>query len=752
MKLKKFISSSLVIGLLLNSTPASFAGILSEDGRYETFEGNNITIDNILEEDKVDIEIEGNTMVNLVKMPSITKRTIEVTTGWPTILADFTNKNNIKPNTTYTYIVDVSVSNASDNFHTYINMDYLDSNNKSIYHDMRKSQIIGNGKSTFIKTFTTNDDAVKFNNLFIVADTTDGNVSSGTQTVTNMILLEGDYSNTYVDYFEGIKSVAEKADGTSELEIRSNNKNLLNLLDLKIGEKQNVQASEIQSNSLKINVLPENTATYASVYFDGMRFIPGVRYRLSGKCEINKGNGISPVFSIRDVSYDSYLVNGLVDKNGNINATFTATNYRHRVEFFSGNHKGDISDIEVVFKDLQITIDDNNIKEYEPYSLYSTKISLDEPLRALPNGVKDRIVKRNGQWVIERNYGEIVFDGSNDENWFIPEAQTGGNSILFRCKDKTDNKIVNGFSYPNLIADKLTTLTPREAFGWDGDGNLEGVSTGTEYLDGFDIRISKSKLNSVDVNGFKEWLFNNNIKIIYELDKPVYEPLNIDLSLYTYLDITHISNSSTIPANMKVTVDRVVNRATEAIELAKINPTVANISQARMWSNLLKESTVKDELNNEINSITNIEDFQLEKKTATANVDIYIKSENMLSMSLSTNSITFSDYSGVEDIELNNAVNISINSSLPYQLNSYLLTEIENNDKSNRIEKDLLNIKSSSDVDYKVFNDINNKLVLKDNCDAGNNKLHSVDLKLKGSQAHKADIYKAVIKFEAEQK
>ena len=741
MKFKKLISSSLAIGLLFNTTLTSFASVLSEDGRYETFEGNNIAIDEVLEEDKVDVEIEGNTMVNLVKMPSVTKKTIEVTTGCPTILADFTNKNNIKPNTTYTYIVDVSVSNASDNFHTYINMDYLDSNNKSIYHDMRKSQIIGNGKSTFIKTFTTNDDAVKFNNLFIVADTTDGNLSSGTQTVTNMILLEGDYSNTYTNYFEGMKSVAEKADGTSELEIKSNNKNLLNLLDLKIGEKENVRASEIQSNSLKINVLPENTANYASVYFDGMRFIPGVRYRISGKCEINKGNGISPIFSIRDISYDSYLVSGLVDENGNINATFTATNYRHRVEFFSGNHKGDISDIEVIFKDLQITIDDNSIVEYEPYNLYNTRISLNEPLRGLPNGVKDRIIKRNGQWVVERNCKEHILDGN--ERWDIEDSSLNNltNVVRFMCHvyDKdlklSDNNIVS-------------TLGSNSRYSKD----IQGIYTDSTYSGKLWVHVNRDALDDLSVESFKKFLSENNISFVSTLSEPIYEPLNIDSTINLYLNTTHISNSSTIPANMKATIDRAINRAVDAIELAKANPTVENLSKARMWSNLLDDSIKKDELQSEINNITNIEDLQLERKTVTSNIDVYIKSENMLLMSLSTNSITFNDYSGVEDIELNNAVNITINSSLPYQLNSYLLNEIENSDKSNRIEKDLLNIKINKDSDYKTFNDINEKLILEDDCEAGNNKSHSIDLKLKGSQAHKADVYKTVIKFEAEQK
>ena len=61
---KKFISSTIVAGLFLNNT-SSLASVLSEDGRYEAFEGNNITINDVLEEDTVDIEVEGNTMVNV---------------------------------------------------------------------------------------------------------------------------------------------------------------------------------------------------------------------------------------------------------------------------------------------------------------------------------------------------------------------------------------------------------------------------------------------------------------------------------------------------------------------------------------------------------------------------------------------------------------------------------------------------------------------------------------------------------------
>ena len=171
-----------------------------------------------------------------------------------------------------------------------------------------------------------------------------------------------------------------------------------------------------------------------------------------------------------------------------------------------------------------------------------------------------------------------------------------------------------------------------------------------------------------------------------------------------------------------------------------------------MWTNLLDDSIKKDELQSEINDIVDIEDLQLERKTVTSNIDVYIKSENMLLMSLSTNSITFDNYSGVDDMELNNTVNISINSSLPYQLNAYLESEIQNADKTKYINKSILNIKSSNKSEYKSFIDLVTPIVIEDDQEAGENNVHSIDIKLSSSSSYKVDIYKTTIKFEAKQK
>ena len=245
------------------------------------------------------------------------------------------------------------------------------------------------------------------------------------------------------------------------------------------------------------------------------------------------------------------------------------------------------------------------------------------------------------------------------------------------------------------------------------------------------------------------------INILYILKTPeiIETDITSKLKIPTYDGKTYIyaETENGISPTLKVTVDRLPQIAKNSVEEAETNSISANISLARMYVNMLPESTYKDQLQEQLTQLFS-SDMVLDRKTATANLDLYIKSENMLSMTLSTNSVTFEDYSGVDDLEQSNAIKIDINSSLPYQLNAYLIDEIYNIDKDKKIDIDRLNIKDSDDINYKEFTDINEKLVLKDDCSRGNDLSHNIDLKLKGGEAYPADIYKTVIKFEAEQK
>jgi hypothetical protein len=128
---------------------------------------------------------------------------------------------------------------------------------------------------------------------------------------------------------------------------------------------------------------------------------------------------------------------------------------------------------------------------------------------------------------------------------------------------------------------------------------------------------------------------------------------------------------------------------------------------------------------------------------------MYVKFKNTLSLSLSTSSITFDDFSGVEDLIMDNALSLTVSSSLDYNISSSLVGNIVSS-KGNVMDKAIFNLKANSDTNYKNYSS-SNALNLFTNQTAGNNKTHKIDMMLKGNVAHTADVYKAVLKVEVEQ-
>ena len=719
MKFSKIISKSLAIGLLLNSGLLnSFANTLSEDGRYETFKDTNITIEDTLEESKVDVEIEGNSLVNVLSCNSIKdflslggKITddgyIEIETDGSNFKNFFIKKDSIilKPNTKYTFFLDIAentLTKVSDNENnTTYAFAFGGSNDNIQYSPWTDRKLFNANTPVGVHKFTLTTKA-NFDNV-VVGDRGFVNRGYSGKFKFRYMIIEGNYINKDIEYFEGMKSVGElegnKLNITSESKEYRYNKIVFDTNDRFNYHLSNPikSGTKVTNNSNKVIVLlhyRENTDSWIK----DVAIQPNSSYIIEEGLDVK----IITFYTFRDWNKD------------NIPKLLSDV-----IEIDSGCYDKDL-------------------------------ILLKEPLRGVPNGVKDRIIKKYGQWYIERNCGEVILDGSEDENWkvnsnYINDINTYYFSIEgFLPTDRTGVKA--------LLNDRFESIDAlwKDEAEFDIPGiDISGSGENKDIV----IRLLRTDFVGNDViTEFRDYLNANPVKLNFILKSPIYEPININSSIKLFEDTTYISNNSTIPANMKITVDRTINRATEAIELAKSNPIVENISKARIWTNLLKESIKKDELQNEINTITSIEDLQIERKTVTSNMDIYIKSQNSLSMSLSTNSIVFEDFSGAEDLENLNAINITVNSSLPYQLNSYLVDEIKNADNSNIIPKELLNIRLNGENDYKAFSNINEKLVLKENCLKGNDNQFNIDLILKGSLTHKADIYKTVIKFEAEQK
>ena len=175
---------------------------------------------------------------------------------------------------------------------------------------------------------------------------------------------------------------------------------------------------------------------------------------------------------------------------------------------------------------------------YVPHKSNKKEILMNEPLRGLPNGTKDKYVIIDGKWYIERNTSEVVLDG--DENWELDVNQNKNITLPFALHldglvpGKKKNVIVNILKENKLAED--------DEKGYFTSGSISG---------GFRIRIPKTELETLDIKGCKKWLSQNNLKVLYELATPIYESIDYN-PFKVYSDTTHISNNSIIPCNMVI--------------------------------------------------------------------------------------------------------------------------------------------------------------------------------------------------------
>ena len=103
-------------------------------------------------------------------------------------------------------------------------------------------------------------------------------------------------------------------------------------------------------------------------------------------------------------------------------------------------------------------------------------------------------------------------------------------------------------------------------------------------------------------------------------------------------------------------------------------------------------------------------------------------------------------------MEKKGAVNLTVESSLPYQVDASLETEIKSQDGANILDKSILGIKPNSDSNYKTFVSIKNPVTLLDNQESGQTNNHDIDFKLNKGVNYVADTYKTTIKLEVKQK
>lgn len=323
-----------------------------------------------------------------------------------------------------------------------------------------------------------------------------------------------------------------------------------------------------------------------------------------------------------------------------------------------------------------------------------------------------------------------------------------------------ENDETNKFYISNFFANKgfkaydvLSTGIVSVSFDEMQDVANTNVCISNSTVGSFNIRVPKS---IDDIEKLIDYISGFNIIAYLPLKKPEIISTNLTSKLIipTYEDRTYIyaETKNGVNPTLKVTVDRMNRIAQDSIVEVETNPTVENISLSRSIVNQMEESLLKDQLQEKLNSIFALEDMVIEKQIASVNTDVYIKSLNALSLSLSTNSITFDNFGSVENQEMNSAVKLSVESSLPYELNACLPQEIRGKETNGVLNPNIVNLKLSTQDSYTPFSDIDTKLHLLDNQTYNNNNTHSIDIMLDSGIMHKKDVYRGIIKFEVNQK
>lgn len=163
------------------------------------------------------------------------------------------------------------------------------------------------------------------------------------------------------------------------------------------------------------------------------------------------------------------------------------------------------------------------VTSYEETQNETIIVPLSSSIRSLPNGVCDIADIENGKEI--RKIGKIVLDGS--ENWVLPNWSL---TDVIGFALTIDSKI----NEQNILC-----LSPSfNSYGrlYHRSFNGEGISCSSSIA----ITISKSKLTTQDVTGFKAWLKANPTTVYYELATSIEIPINSKNRIRTYDGKTNI--------------------------------------------------------------------------------------------------------------------------------------------------------------------------------------------------------------------
>lgn len=335
-------------------------------------------------------------------------------------------------------------------------------------------------------------------------------------------------------YFKGMKSVGECED--NKIEILSQNKNLFTseVIDALCTLENWVGNSAYRNNYVAYNLMNFKVGTTYTNTIPEVK-VPPKFYPILFLDRIKNGHFLASGWYKNDTDNEK-----IISAN---TYTFTLENdgsFRAYVNPWNEENMQKLR--KVLEQNIQTEIGNNGTEFVKPKQNKQTLTH--EPLRGLPNGVKDKYVIIDGKWYIERNCIGVQFKD-------LKHTQTNP-YLKDEYPDVIGFRLMNTGLTPPIMCDRFAYTNDRIINFGELLTNKENINIyNSGSLDEFFITIQKTKLKTLDFNGLINYFTENPMEIIAKATTPTYEEVDYN-PFEVYTDTTHISNNSTIPCNMVI--------------------------------------------------------------------------------------------------------------------------------------------------------------------------------------------------------
>ena len=445
-----------------------------------------------------------------------------------------------------------------------------------------------------------------------------------------------------IENLADIRSVGDKVEGQElyEIPVLSRGKNLFNI--------DNISSNIISKSNDTYEI---RTNTPVDLYNKGIfKAVKNVQYTVSYKAKLGTATNFRANFVYTDGSVQQFSYCNSTTEFIQITAT---SNMDKQLDYirFNWTNAGT-----VYIKDIQIE-EGTVATPYEPYQ--EDKLTILSPVQLEKVGdVADRIIEKDGVWGVEKNIGTVVLDGS-ETDWKINQSSDSDIVFLHSISSQACNPINDKFIFKSGTSEKIVILNDADLY----------------------FRISKARLSTQDVTGFKQWLRENPTLVKHITIQPQFIPLPHDqqVKLRTFANKTNISFLTEIEGTIKAQVPKslgaTVNTHTE--QISNLNKELDRVKKLEE-STISTVTTESDFTTVEATSNGYFEDVKLEGKTLVnllKNVDWinndagkYIYTENVIYNPVGE-TVTFINLSDKQiEFAINNSTNLGIAGDYAYSV------------------------------------------------------------------------------------